>query len=57
MPTHVEHLARTRGACKLTLEVLEGNQSAARLYAASGFEVYPLDPAMGRANFLQKGLD
>ena len=57
MLAHVEHLARTRGACKLTLEVLEGNQRAARLYAASGFNVYQLDPAMGRASFMQKWLD
>jgi Acetyltransferases len=52
----VEALARRRGACKLTLEVLEGNQRAARLYAACGFTAYQLDPAMGRANFLQKWL-
>ena len=57
MLAHVEHLARTRGACKLTLEVLEGNQRAARLYAASGFNVYQLDPDMGRASFMQKWLD
>jgi ribosomal protein S18 acetylase RimI-like enzyme len=53
----VEQIARTRGACKLTLEVLEGNQPASRLYAASGFDVYQLDPAKGRASFLQKWLD
>lgn len=57
MLAHVEQLARARGACKLTLEVLEGNQRAARLYASSGFNAYQLDPAMGRANFLQKWLD
>ncbi|MEQ1593145.1 MAG: GNAT family N-acetyltransferase [Thiobacillaceae bacterium] len=57
MLAHVEQLARARGACKLTLEVLEGNQRAARLYAASGFAAYQLDPAMGRAHFLQKWLD
>ena len=53
----VEHRARARDACKLTLEVLEGNQRAARLYAATGFDAYQLDPAMGRARFLQKWLD
>ena len=57
MLAYVEQLARARGACKLTLEVLEGNQRAARLYAASGFAAYQLDPAMGRAHFLQKWLD
>ena len=57
MLKHVEQIARTRGACKLTLEVLEGNQHAVRLYTASGFDGYQLDPAMGRASFLQKWLD
>jgi ribosomal protein S18 acetylase RimI-like enzyme len=57
MLAQVEQLARARGACKLTLEVLEGNQRAAKLYAASGFGAYQLDPAMGRAHFLQKWLD
>jgi ribosomal protein S18 acetylase RimI-like enzyme len=56
MLARVETLARQRGACKLTLEVLAGNQRAAGLYAACGFEPYQLDPAMGRANFLQKWL-
>lgn len=57
MLSHAEQIARVRGACKLTLEVLEGNQTAVRLYAASGFDGYQLDPAMGRAKFLQKWLD
>lgn len=57
MLVHVEQIARTRGACKLTLEVLEGNQHAVRLYTASGVDGYQLDPAMGRARFLQKWLD
>lgn len=52
----VEHIARQRGACKLTLEVLSGNQSAHRLYTRLGFEAYQLDPAMGQAQFLQKWL-
>ena len=53
----VAQLARARGACKLTLEVLSGNQSANRLYARSGFISYQLDPAMGHAQFLQKWLE
>ena len=53
----VEHIARERGACKLTLEVLSGNHSACKLYARSGFAGYQLDPAMGHARFLQKLLD
>ena len=52
----VEQLARERGACKLTLEVLQGNRSAIRLYERVGFAGYQLDPAMGTAQFLQKWL-
>ncbi len=53
----VEQIARVRGACKITLEVLSGNHSANRLYARVGFECYQLDPAMGQAQFLQKWLE
>lgn len=53
----VEAIARERGACKLTLEVLEGNTSAQALYRRLGFTAYQLDPAMGSAQFLQKWLD
>ena len=53
----VEQIARERGACKLTLEVLQGNASAIRLYDRVGFAGYELDPAMGRAQFFQKLLD
>ncbi len=52
----VEQIARRRGACKLTLEVLQGNLSAMKLYERIGFAGYQLDPAMGRAQFLQKWL-
>jgi ribosomal protein S18 acetylase RimI-like enzyme len=52
-----EQVARERGACKLTLEVLSGNRSANTLYARIGFVSYQLDPAMGDAQFLQKWLD
>ena len=52
----VEQIARERKACKLTLEVLSGNDSANRLYARVGFDAYQLDPAMGQARFLQKWL-
>ncbi|MBH2018244.1 MAG: GNAT family N-acetyltransferase [Burkholderiales bacterium] len=51
-----ETIARERGACKLTLEVLAGNASAVRLYERVGFAGYQLDPAMGRAQFYQKWL-
>ena len=49
-------IARERGACKLTLEVLQGNASAIRLYQRTGFAGYQLDPAMGQAQFFQKWL-
>ncbi len=52
----VEQIACERGACKLTLEVLQGNASAIRLYGRVGFTGYQLDPAMGQAQFLQKWL-
>lgn len=51
-----ESIARERGACKMTLEVLQGNRSALRLYERVGFAAYQLDPAMGQAQFLQKWL-
>lgn len=54
---HVELIARQRGACKLTLEVLSGNVPALRLYQRTGFADYALDPAMGEARFLQKWLE
>lgn len=56
MLERVEAIARARGACKLTLEVLQGNQGAHRLYQRMGFIHYALDPAMGQAQFLQKWL-
>ena len=56
MLTLVDQLARERGACKLTLEVLEGNRSAITLYDRVGFAGFQLDPAMGQAQFLQKWL-
>jgi ribosomal protein S18 acetylase RimI-like enzyme len=52
-----EQIARERGACKMTLEVLQGNRSAIRLYERVGFAGYQLDPAMGQAQFFQKWLE
>ena len=52
----VEQIARGRGACKLTLEVLSGNLAAATLYRRIGFANYQLDPTMGHAQFMQKWL-
>jgi ribosomal protein S18 acetylase RimI-like enzyme len=56
MLTLVEELALARGACKLTLEVLDGNRSALALYQRLGFDPYQLDPALGNAGFMQKML-
>ena len=57
MLAEVERIARERGACKLTLEVLQGNAPALQAYAREGFAGYTLDPAMGQAVFLQKKLE
>lgn len=53
----VEEIARERGACKLTLEVLEGNEVAQVLYKHLGFAAYQLTTEMGEARFLQKWLE
>lgn len=52
----VEHAARGRGCCKLTLEVLSANRPAMTVYAREGFAPYELDPAAGQATLLQKWL-
>lgn len=56
MLAKVEALAKERGACKLTLEVLAGNVSAQKLYRRVGFDNYQLEPIMGHAQFMQKWL-
>lgn len=52
----VEAEAKKRGACKITLEVLAGNEGAKALYASEGYATYALDPAMGSAQFWEKKL-
>lgn len=52
----VEEVAIEKGCCKLTLEILEGNQVAKYAYEKFGFEGYELDPAIGKALFWQKPL-
>ena len=52
----VEQRAREIGCCKVTLEVLEGNDMAQRSYAKFGFQGYELDPEMGKALFWEKAL-
>ena len=52
----IERIARAKGCCKITLEVLSGNAPALALYAALGFGDYVLDPTLGNALFWQKAL-
>lgn len=52
----VQDIARSKGCCKLTLEVLEGNQRAQAIYQKFGFCAYELDPKAGRALFWEKSL-
>ena len=53
----VEEIAKSRGCCKLTLEVLEGNDIARASYEKFGFTWYELDPDMGKALFWHKVFD
>lgn len=56
MLAKVEEIARRRGACKLTLEVLTGNAQAIKAYEREGFAGYQLDPSFGTATFMHKRL-
>jgi len=51
-----EKMASNLNCCKLTLEVLEGNEIARAAYSSFGFDGYELDPKMGKALFLEKKL-
>jgi GNAT superfamily N-acetyltransferase len=51
-----EQEARARAACKITLEVLTGNDIAMKSYERFGFAPYALDPKAGTATFMQKWL-
>ena len=54
MMAEVEKVAKERGACKLTLEVLSNNAPAKGSYAKFGFKNYELDPAQGHAEFWER---
>lgn len=54
--SRVDDLAREKGCCKVTLEVLSGNQVAKSAYQKHGFSDYTLDPEKGSALFWQKSL-
>lgn len=56
MLQHVENIAIQKGCCKVTLEVLEGNQIAKNAYLKFGFAGYELDPQKGKALFWEKPL-
>jgi ribosomal protein S18 acetylase RimI-like enzyme len=56
MLTLAETLARQRGCCKMTLEVLEGNTRAQAAYRKLGYGGYELVLASGNALFWQKTL-
>jgi len=51
-----EDLAIEKKCCKVTLEVLEGNEPAKSTYLKFGFAAYELDPKMGKAMFWEKKL-
>ncbi|WP_216595582.1 N-acetyltransferase [Myxosarcina sp. GI1] len=52
----VEQIAKDKGACKITLEVLEKNYAAKNSYGKFGFVKYELNPEYGNAIFLEKKL-
>jgi GNAT superfamily N-acetyltransferase len=52
----VEGKARELGCCKLTLEVMENNHHALRMYQAAGFVCYALQEEAGTAIFMSKPL-
>lgn len=52
----VEQIAANKGCCKITLEVLSGNEAAKAAYQKFGFSDYQLDPSAGGALFWQKTL-
>jgi len=56
MFAEVEKIAIERGCCKLTLEVLQGNDVAKKAYEKLGFSGYELDPTLGNALFWEKKL-
>ncbi len=56
MLAKLDEVAIAAGCCKVTLEVLEGNPVAQRLYDRAGFAGYALTPETGKAMFWQKRL-
>ena len=56
MLSALEEVARRRGCCKLTLEVLGANVTAKATYRGMGFAPYSLGDETGSAEFWQKPL-
>ena len=56
MLAHIERHARASGCCKLTLEVLERNDGARRLYESVGFRAYGPGEEPVPTLFLEKRL-
>ncbi|MEC5215217.1 GNAT superfamily N-acetyltransferase [Actimicrobium sp. GrIS 1.19] len=54
---HIEQIAMERGCCKITLEVLQGNHHAQRVYSKMGYAGYQLDAEHGDALMWQKAID
>ena len=57
MDAYAEEIAKDLGCCKLTLEVLSGNEKAKAAYLRFGFDGYQLAPETGHALFWQKKLE
>lgn len=53
----IQDYAKLVHCTKLTLEVLQGNESAKRAYEKAGFAAYQLNPELGDAMFWQKYID
>lgn len=52
----VDEIAKSKGCCKVTLEVLSNNEAAKSAYSKFGFSSFELDPKAGSALFWQKPL-
>lgn len=54
--SEIEKIAKQRDYCKITLEVLSGNDIAKNAYIKQGYADYQLDPSHGNALFWSKSL-
>ena len=53
---NIYDLAQEKGCCKITLEVLEGNDVAQNSYLKAGFQPFSLNADLGNAMFWQRKL-